>query len=86
MGSNRRINQIQTQTEVQVSLLSEVDVSIQELFDIWKVYVSKRIDKEKNIVKQLKKMPINQEVLDYFTMIGFELFAMEYVKGFLNGK
>lgn len=87
MGIHRRINQINAQAEVQLRIADEIGTPYSVLFDIWKKYVVKRLSKEKDIVKQLRESPeMDQQALDYFTTIGFELFALEYVKEYIRGK
>ena len=90
MGGDRIINKINEEAKVQVSLAKEIGVTYQEIYAVWKEYALQRLNGKENILLEMKASgKYSQKALDYFTVIGIELFAMEYVKMYeetLNGK
>jgi len=84
MGSNRKIHSNESETKIQKLIAFEYGINGNELYDVWKTYVIKKIDKDKNIVEYLRNTPskFNQKAVDYFTTVGLELFSAEYVKNF----
>lgn len=90
MGGNRIIDKITEEAQVQVSLAKELGVSYQEVYAVWKDYALQRLNGKENILLDMKASgKYSQKALDYFTVIGIELFATEYVKMYeeiLNGK
>lgn len=87
MGANRSIYKNDSEAKVQLTIAEECGASFEDMYKVWKAYALKRLSHEHNIVKQLREdRTLPQSALDYFTTIGFELFAMEYVKESMNGK
>lgn len=87
MGTYRSIYKNNQEAKVQLTIAEECGASFQDMYTVWKAYALKRLNNENNIVRQLRESKaLSQAALDYFTTIGFELFAVEYLKEHMNGK
>ena len=87
MGANRSIYKNDSEAKIQLTIAEECGASFEDMYKVWKAYALKRLNNERNIVQQLREMEaLSQAALDYFTTIGFELFAVEYLKEHMNGK
>ena len=87
MGANRSIYKNDSEAKIQLTIAEECGASFEDMYKVWKTYALKRLNNERNIVQQLREMEaLSQAALDYFTTIGFELFAVEYLKEHMNGK
>jgi citrate synthase len=87
MGANRSIYKNDSEAKIQLTIAEECGASFEDMYEVWKAYALKRLNNERNIVQQLREMEaLSQAALDYFTTIGFELFAVEYLKEHMNGK
>ena len=82
MGSNREVHRNNSQTKVQLSLAEEFGIDIKDLYKVWEGYASHRISKDKDILTLLRsdEKKYNSKAIDYFTILGFELFSIEYYK------
>ena len=87
MGANRSIYKNDSEAKIQLMIAEEYGTTFKDMYEVWKAYALKRLNNERNIVQQLREMEaLSQAALDYFTTIGFELFAVEYLKEHMNGK